>query len=35
LSQFDEFIVLFHRDQMRIDRSARIAIDRFVLAPRD
>ena len=35
LRQFDEFIVLFHRDQMRIDRSARIAIDRFVLAPRD
>jgi hypothetical protein len=35
LSQFDEFIVLFHRDPMRIDRSARIAIDRFVLAPRD
>jgi hypothetical protein len=34
LGQFDEFIVLFHRDPMRIDRSARIAIDRFVLTPR-
>jgi hypothetical protein len=34
LGQFDEFIVLFHRDPMRIDRSARIAIERFVLTPR-
>ena len=34
LGQFDEFIVLFHRDLVRIDRSARIAIERFVLAPR-
>ena len=35
LRRFDEFIVLFHRNQMRMDRSARIAIERFVLAPRD
>jgi hypothetical protein len=34
LGRFDEFIVLFHRDPMRMDRSARIAIERFVLAPR-
>lgn len=31
---FDEFLVRFHRDRMRLDRSARIAIERFVLAPR-
>ena len=34
LQRFDEFIILFHRDAMRIDRSARIAIERFVLTPR-
>jgi len=34
LGSFDEFIVRFHRDALRIDRSARIALDRFVLTPR-
>jgi hypothetical protein len=34
LGQFDEFVVLFHRDAMRMDRSARIAIERFVLMPK-
>jgi hypothetical protein len=33
LRQFDQLIVRFRRDRIRIDRSARIAIDRFVLAP--
>jgi hypothetical protein len=32
--QFDEFDVIFHRSRERIDRSARIAIERFVLVPR-
>ena len=31
---FDEFKVVFHRVRNRADRSARIAIDRFVLVPR-
>jgi hypothetical protein len=31
---FDEFDVIFHRDRKRVDRSARISIQRFVLAPR-
>jgi hypothetical protein len=26
--------VRFHRDTLRIDRSARIALDRFILTPR-
>jgi hypothetical protein len=31
---FDEFDVIFHRSHERVDRSARIAIERFVLEPR-
>jgi hypothetical protein len=31
---FDEFDVIFHRAQGRVDRSARISIQRFVLVPR-
>jgi hypothetical protein len=31
---FDEFGVIFHRNRERVDRSARIAIERFVLVPR-
>ena len=33
LLKFDQFIVRFHRDRIRIDRSARIAIERFALVP--
>jgi hypothetical protein len=33
LDQFNEFKVVFHRDRKRMDRSARIEIDRFVLVP--
>ncbi len=32
--EFDEFDVIFHRSRERVDRSARIAIERFVLVPR-
>lgn len=32
--EFNELEVVFHRDPVRMDRSARIAIERFVLAPR-
>jgi hypothetical protein len=34
IRQFNELEVVFHRDRVRIDRSARIAIERFVLSPR-
>ena len=34
IRQFNELEVVFHRDRVRIDRSARIAIERFVLVPR-
>lgn len=34
LRQFDEFKVIFHRDPMRHERSARISVDAFVLLPR-
>jgi hypothetical protein len=34
LSRFNDIAVLFHFSQVRDDRSARIAIDRFVLVPR-
>jgi|ERR1017187_414315 hypothetical protein len=33
LRRFDEFEILFHRDRNRIDKSARIEIERFVLIP--
>ena len=33
LQRFDEFEILFHRDQSRIDKSAHIEIERFVLIP--
>ncbi len=33
-AQFDEFRIVFHRARVRLDKSARIAIDRFVLVPR-
>jgi hypothetical protein len=31
--EFNELKVVFHRDRMRADKSAKIAIDRFVLVP--
>jgi hypothetical protein len=31
---FDQWKVIFHRRQLRIDRSARVSIERFVLVPR-
>jgi len=34
IREFNEVKVVFHRDPVRIDRSARISIERFVLAPR-
>ncbi len=33
LERFNEFKVVFHRDRKRLDKSARIEIDRFVLVP--
>ncbi|MGC9950350.1 MAG: hypothetical protein ABSF64_28630 [Bryobacteraceae bacterium] len=33
LLKFDELKVVFHRDRMRAEKSARIAIERFMLAP--
>jgi hypothetical protein len=33
LQKFDEIEVVFHRAQLRADKSARIAIERFVLVP--
>ena len=33
LQKFDEIKVVFHRAQLRADKSARIAIERFVLLP--
>jgi len=33
LRRFDEFEILFHRDQSRIDKSAHIEIERFLLIP--
>jgi hypothetical protein len=32
--EFNQLEVIFHRDRVRIDRSARISIERFVLVPR-
>jgi hypothetical protein len=34
IEAFDEFKVVFLRDRGRMDKSARIAIDRFILVPR-
>jgi hypothetical protein len=34
LREFNALEVVFHRDRVRVDRSARMAIERFVLAPR-
>ena len=34
LSAFDEFRVIFQRAHRRMDRSAKLAIDRFILVPR-
>jgi hypothetical protein len=34
MEAFDEFKVVFLRDRKRMDKSARIAIDRFILVPR-
>ena len=34
LDAFDEFRVVFHRAHRRMDKSAKLAIDRFVLVPR-
>jgi hypothetical protein len=34
LHEFSEFKIVFHRDRVRIDRSARISIEHFVLVPR-
>ena len=33
LSEFDEIKVVFHRSAERLDKSARIAIERFLLMP--
>jgi len=33
LKKFDEIRVVFHLDRLRAERSARIAIERFVLVP--
>jgi hypothetical protein len=33
LRNFDEIKIVFHRNGLRIDRSSKIAIERFVLAP--
>ena len=33
LRRFDEFEILFHRDRNRVDKSAHIEIERFVLIP--
>jgi hypothetical protein len=32
--EFNQLEVVYHRDRVRIDRSARISIERFVLMPR-
>jgi hypothetical protein len=34
LRAFDEIQVIFHREMMRVDRSARMSIEEFVLIPR-
>lgn len=34
LREFDEIKIVFHRDTMRIDRSAMISIERFLFVPR-
>jgi hypothetical protein len=34
LDAFDEFRVVFHRARRRMDKSAKLAIDRFILVPR-
>jgi hypothetical protein len=34
LREFNEFQIIFHRNLLRIDRSAKLSIDRFVLVPR-
>jgi hypothetical protein len=34
LDEFNEFEVIFLRDRERMDTSAKIAIERFVLVPR-
>jgi hypothetical protein len=34
IQQFDEFRLIFSRDRRRADKSAKLAIDRFVLLPR-
>ena len=34
IEAFDEFKVVFLSDRRRMDKSARIAIDRFILVPR-
>jgi hypothetical protein len=34
IAQFDEFKMIFSRDRSRSDKSAKIAIDRFVLMPK-
>ena len=34
LTEFNEIQVIFHRDRLNHSRSARVAIDRFVLIPK-
>jgi hypothetical protein len=34
ISNFDQWRVVFHRNVLRLDRSARVAIERFTLVPR-
>jgi hypothetical protein len=33
ISKFNEFKITFHRDRRRMDQSAKVAIDRFILVP--
>ena len=34
LDQFDELRIVFHRSRQRMDKSARVSVERFVLVPR-
>jgi hypothetical protein len=34
IEEFDEFKIVFHRAKPRMDKSARVSIERFVLVPR-
>ena len=34
MEQFDELTIVFHRDGMRRDKSAKVSVERFILLPR-